>query len=104
MSVLVTPQRLWVCPNCKVTDVTHEARPHTRFHTCSGLKGISAPLIEAGIKVKVSAVERQDYVSGDRIQTDSEGRPIMAVVTEREDGSNDVAVFAPAASGRAEEM
>ena len=34
MTPLVRPVNRWVCPNCKREDVTHEARPHSRFHTC----------------------------------------------------------------------
>lgn len=97
MTILVTPHRLWVCPNCSVQSVTTEARPHTRFHTCPGLRGLTAPLVQAGTRVKVTAVEREDYVGGDYVQTDADGRPVMAVVTERDDG-NDVMVFAPTAT------
>lgn len=101
MSVpLVTAIRNWSCPNCKFTDVTHEKRPHTRMHACAGLKGLTAPMVETGTRVKVTAVEREDYVGNEQVQTDAEGRPVMAVVTEREDGSNDVAVFAPTATGK----
>jgi len=100
--MLVTPVREWVCPNCTFTDTTHEAQPHTRFHRCLGLKGLTAPMVPAGEKVKVTAVEREDYVGNEKVQTDAEGRPVMAVVTERENG-NDVAVFAPTASGQIQE-
>lgn len=92
-------ERRWVCPNCSATDVTHEAQPHTRFHACAGLAGLTAPMVPAGTKCKVEAVERQDYINGDHVQVDGEGRPVMAVVTTRDDGQ-DVAVFAPTASAR----
>lgn len=104
MTILVAPRRQWECPNCSFTDITHEAKPHTRFHACAGLKGISAPMVEAGTKVKISAIEREDYVGTEKVQTNTEGRPVMAVITEREDGSNDVSVFAPTATGKAEEL
>lgn len=104
MTILTVPVRHWACPNCSFTDVTHEAQPHTRYHACVGLKGLTAPMIPAGTKVRVSAVEREDYIGTEQVQTDIEGRPVMAVVTEREDGSNDVAVFAPTANGKAEEL
>jgi len=99
MTTILQAERLWVCPNCKVQDVTREARPHTRFHACAGLRGLTAPLVEAGDRVKVTVREREDYI-GDEIVTSVEGRPIMSVLTEREDGSNDVVVFAPAAHGK----
>ena len=55
-------------------------------------------MVPAGTKAKVTAVEREDYI-GDEIA----GR-VMAVKTERPDGSNDVAVFAPTATLKAEEL
>lgn len=97
MIPILTPTHHWVCPNCTVESVTHEAQPHTRFHRCAGLHGLAAPLVEKGIKVDVRPVEREDYIGTDRVQM-HEGRPIMAVVTERPDGM-DTAVFAPAATG-----
>jgi hypothetical protein len=101
---LILAERRWMCPNCPTVDVTHEAQPHTRFHTCPGLLGLTAPMIESGQRVKVSAVEREDYIGTEQVQTNAAGRPIMSVVTEREDGSNDVTVFAPTANGKAEEL
>jgi len=86
----------WVCPNCDHTDVTHESGPHTRFHPCRGLAGLSAPMVRDGVRCKVEAVERGDYVRGELVQTDGNGRPVMSVVTTRDDG-NDVAVYAPTA-------
>ena len=92
----------WYCPNCRMEDVTYEPRPHTRYHTCPKLRGLTAPLLPAGTSAKVEAVEREDYVGSDTVQLDPErGRPVMAVVTTRDDGT-DRLVFAPAAtaSGR----
>jgi hypothetical protein len=89
-------ERRWECPNCDHTDVTHESQPHTRFHNCRGLAGLSAPMVPAGTRCKVEAVERGDYVRDELVQTDSDGRPVMSVVTTRDDG-NDVAVYAPTA-------
>jgi hypothetical protein len=101
MPVLLRPRRLWSCPNCSITSVTREAQPHTQFHTCAGLRGLSAPMIPAGTRAEVVAVEREDYVGSEKVQTDANGRPVMAVITRRPDGSNDTAVFAPTATVRA---
>ena len=95
---LVVAEHRWVCPNCPATDVTHEVKPHTRFHICPGLSGLTAPMVEAGVKVRVTAREREDYIGNEKV-----GR-VMSVVTERADGSNDVAVFAPTATAKAEEL
>lgn len=89
----------WVCPNCSVTDVTHESRPHTRYHTCTGLRGLTAPLVPEGTKCKVVAHEREDYIGSDLVQTDDDGRPVMSVVTTRDDGE-DCTVFAPTSTVR----
>lgn len=102
MTVLLSTQRLWECPNCTVTART--ARPDTPIpmHACRGLQGLTAPLIPVGTSCKVEAVERGDYVNGDLVQTDREGRPVMSVVTTRDDGT-DCAVLAPTATGSARE-
>lgn len=97
--VLAAPERRWECPNCPAEDVTREAQPHSRFHNCPGLAGLSAPMVPAGTKAKVEAVEREDYIGAEDVQYDGNGRPIMSVVTTRDDG-NDVAVYAPTAHGR----
>ncbi len=103
MTVVLSTERLWECPNCATVDRTTEARPHARFHTCAGLRGLTAPMIPAGTKAKVEARDRDDYVGRDIVPVDGNGRPIMSVVTTHDDGSNDVVVFAPTATARIEE-
>lgn len=95
----LAPEHRWACPNCTQTDVTREPRPHTRFHTCAGLRGLTAPFLPAGTRARVEARDRDDYVGGDMVTTDGDGRPVMAVVTTRDDGE-DVAVMAPCATGK----
>lgn len=90
--------RRWYCPNCRKEDVTHEARPHSRFHTCPKLGGLTAPMLPAGTRAKVVAVEREDYVGRELVQVDAYGRPKAAVVTTRDNGQ-DVIVFPPTARG-----
>ena len=89
----------WECPNCDATHVTHGSRPHTPFHSCRGLKGLTVPFVAAGPKAKVETVDRGDYVGKEQVQTDGDGHPVMAVVTTRDDGQ-DCTVFAPLAIGR----
>lgn len=93
---LLTPEQRWECPNCDLTQVTHEPRPHTRMHPCRGLRGITAPMVPAGTRCRVYAQEREDYVGNEIVERDGEGRPIMSVVTVREDGQ-DCTVFVPTA-------
>lgn len=87
----------WYCPNCDAVDVTHDPRPHTRYHTCPGLRMLSAPMLRRGVQGKVELREREDYVGDEIVTRDPErGRPVMSIVTTRDDGQ-DTAVFAPAA-------
>jgi hypothetical protein len=95
---LLATDILWTCPNCPFEDVTHDGRPHTRYHQCAGLNGILAPMVRKGVKASVRAVERGDYIGTEDVPL-TEGRPVMSVVTEREDGQ-DVTVFAPTAHAR----
>jgi hypothetical protein len=92
------PPTVWVCGNgCPVTSRTPGTTPN-RFHTCAALGGLTAPLVPQGSVARVRAVVREDYVGSEVVQYDGEGRPIAAIVTERPDGSNDVAVMAPTAT------
>jgi len=90
----------WYCPNCDQTHVTQEALPHIPFHPCAGLRGLSAPFVPAGTKAKVEARERDDYVGREIVQTDDAGRPVMSIITTRDEGQ-DCAVLAPMARGSA---
>lgn len=92
------PEKHWVCPNCTTTHVTRERLPHAPFHPCGGLKGLTSPLVEDGTACKVVIAERGDYVGGELVAMDGEGRPVMSVVTVRDDGM-DCAVLAPIATG-----
>ena len=56
-------------------------------------------MVPAGTRCKVEALERQDYINGDLVQTDDEGRPVMSIITTRDDGT-DVAVLAPCATAK----
>lgn len=94
--VLTAEHRYW-CPNCDVTHVAVGARPtEIPFHPCRGLVGLSAPLIPVGTKAKVEAKVREDYINGEMVHTDGEGRPVMSIETTRDDGT-DLAVLAPCA-------
>lgn len=97
--IFLNPKRWWECPNCDLKDVTFEAEIHSRFHSCAGLKGLTAPMVPAGTRAKIYAKEREDYVGNETVQTDAEGRPIMSVMTERDDGE-DCTVYAPMVGAR----
>ena len=88
----------WHCPNCGLTEDT-VGKPN-RFHNCPKLHGLTAPMLPAGLSAKVEAREREDFVGTEKVQTDDRGRPMMSVVTTRDNGQ-DTIVFAPTATARA---
>lgn len=98
---LEAPVREWHCPNCNARDTTREHQPHTRFHTCPGVGGLTAPMLEAGTDARVVARERDDYISGEDVRLNADGRPIASISTEYADGRNDLVVFAPTATNSA---
>lgn len=89
----------WECPNCPAQEVTYNLPLGAqRFHACRGLKGLTAPMVPAGTRCKVEAVERQGDIGKEKgLRFDGEGRPIMGVETTRDDGT-DFAVFAATAT------
>lgn len=101
MIPVLKPMTEWYCPNgCGKTDVTYEARPHSRFHTCPKLRFLTAPLLPVGTAAKVEAREREDYVGAEIVQLDPErGRPVQSIVTTRDDGQ-DAIVFAGLATAK----
>ena len=100
--MILQAQQNWQCPNCDETAVTTGYKPN-RFHRCKGLRGLVAPMVLAGTKAKVERREREDYVGREAVQTDIDGRPVMSVVTTRDDGQ-DCTVYAPCATATTEEI
>jgi len=95
MTVILGPPVVkWSCPNCTEYAVT--IGQANRFHTCWGLAGLTAPMVPAGTRVKIEVREREDYIGTEDVQYDGNGRPVMSVVTTRDDGQ-DCAVYAPTA-------
>jgi hypothetical protein len=97
----LNPITHWECERCPALDQTNVAGVHTRFHRCAALGGAELPMIVRGSGARVILREREDYVGAERVQLIN-GRPVMAAVTERPDGSNDTVVYAPVATGRGE--
>ena len=96
---ILTPESRWECPSCDFTDITHEVGPHSRFHNCAGLKGLSAPMVPAGTKAKHVVNVREDYEGDQTAQRDEDGRALMNIVTVRDEGQ-DCTVLAPTANVR----
>jgi hypothetical protein len=99
--------RLLVCPNgCgeRARDVvTPDGVPFgggaATLHNCGLLAGLSVPMVPEGVRAEVRANERGDYVGSDRVQTDADGRVVMSVTVERDEGT-DCVVFAPCATAK----
>ena len=92
--VILSGEQHWVCPNCPATAVT--AGADNRFHPCPGLAGLLAPMVLDGVRCRIRAVVREDYVGREDVRRDGNGRPVMSVVVERDTGQ-DCVVFAPSA-------
>lgn len=90
--------QIWHCPKCDAAARTVDAKlPH---HPCPGMAGLMVPLVREGHRANLLAVEREDYVGKEDVLLDANGRPIMAVTVEHEDGSTDRNVYAPTATLR----
>lgn len=98
-------ERRWECQHCTVTakSLTEPERPATPHHTCRGMAGLLTPMVPEGFKGQLIVHEREDYIGKEIVQVDGRGRPIMNVSVERPDGSNDVTVYAPAATAGQQE-
>jgi hypothetical protein len=93
-AVLLDAYQEWRCPNCGLTDRTRPMPANaTRFHPCPKLHDLTAPLVRAEMDCKVVALEREDELRNSIQRTGDDGKPYMAVETERADGSTDRAVF-----------
>lgn len=95
--ILLEPTQRWECPNCVQKSVTHKTGPYIHMHPCRGLAGLAVPMVPAGTRCKIEAKEREDYCGRELVQTDGNGRPIMSVVTTRDDGQ-DCTIYAPTAT------
>jgi hypothetical protein len=102
MTVLLSSERIWTCQNCTLRARTTRPDAPIPYHACKGLRGLTAPLVPEGVRAKVEALTPEDYIGGEMVQTDGEGRPFMSVVTTRDEGQ-DCAVLAPCATGSARE-
>lgn len=84
----------WYCPKCQSSAYTQNSTK-IPMHKCNSMHGLTAPLIPVGSKGKHDIVEREDYVGKEDVFL-NEGRPVMSVVTTRDDGQ-DCTIFAPTA-------
>jgi hypothetical protein len=93
------PEHHWRCPECLREKVTRRPEPHSPLHQCPRLRGAWAPFVLDGIHARLETRERGDYVGSDLVTCDANGRPVMSVVTRRNDGE-DCTIFAPCATAK----
>ena len=87
--LLRVPYEDWYCPNCGLSERVKALAPgSSRFHTCPRLHMLTAPLLRAGVRAKVEAEERADYLGREIQETGDDGKPYMAVRTTRGDGDD----------------
>lgn len=82
----------WDCPKC---DAWMKG-PQNRMHNCPGMAGLAMYFQPVGVRTKITANEREDYIGPELVRLNWDGQPIMSVTTEREDGQ-DCVVYAPVA-------
>jgi hypothetical protein len=63
----------------------------SQYHNCPRLHSLSAPLVRKGVKAKVEAVEREDYLHQEMQAMGDDGKAYMLVRTTRDEGT-DIAV------------
>ena len=92
----------WECPACRHSERINPPLPANaqRWHPCPKLHMLKTPMVIAGTDCKIEAIERQDYLGTEIQRTGDDGKPYAAVRTDRADGSNDLAVYAPLAYAR----
>jgi hypothetical protein len=107
--VVLDPVHYWECASCGLRHITRTHLVTSELHPCPALKGVITPLTEVterGLTERLHhrVIERGDYIGGERgVRHDADGKAVMAVQTERADGSHDTAVFAATAQiGRPE--
>lgn len=90
--------REWRCPGCSFVLTVDKPASVTPYHPCPMAGGLKVPMVAAGVRAKLTVVERGDWVGGDTVTLDDSGRAVQAVLTERDDGM-DCTVYAPLAKG-----
>jgi hypothetical protein len=92
----------WYCPECNEqaqstnTVVNGEKLRQMPLHYCPGLHGLLAPMVKAGVTARLRVNYREDYTNGDLVTTDSRGKVVMGITTQRNDGE-DLIVHSPCA-------
>ena len=104
---VLDPVHYWECPSCGFQHVTKTVAITSELHLCPKKAGLMVPLVEVdeyGLKERLHhrVIERGDYIGSEiGVRHDANRQAVMAVHTERSDGSHDTHVYAPIAQGHA---
>jgi hypothetical protein len=94
--LLLQPIQNWYCPSCHLTDQTLGKVHPNRMHPCPKMHGLTTPMLLEGVKGKHVQNDPEGYVGDELVQHDDRGRPVMNIVTVRDEGQ-DCTVYAPTA-------
>lgn len=97
---LTPPVKEWWCPACKRELRDRDPRTRVPMHPCPALKGVTVPMT-LDRRAAVVAVERGDWVRGDTVHLDDDGKAVMAIETHHDDRPPDVTILAPCINVRA---
>ena len=82
--ILLDPVIFWMCGKCDQRKQSN--RRIAPLHQCPNLHMMMVPLVEVGTKADVRLVGREDYINGDDVQLDEDGRPWAGAEVVRDDG------------------
>lgn len=89
----------WRCPSCG-KEANVPGRYGAVIHRCPKMGGLTTPYVRKGLSAKQDLILREDYVGEEKVRLDDHGRPVMSIVTTRDNGQ-DTTVFAPTATAKA---
>lgn len=98
MTPILEPRQYWHCNECNADHVTSRPDVHTPMHPCFAMKGLMVPFVPAGSKARLRINYREDYVRGDTVDVQEDGRVVMSIQTLHEDGREDCTAYAPCAN------
>lgn len=94
--VLDVPRTPHGCSRCSATALVLATDTRTPMHPCPAAGGLAVALVREGLRSEVRMTEREDYVGGEDVQRDAEGRVWAGSRVVTDEGEH-VAAYAPTA-------
>lgn len=96
--IVVTMDTTWQCNSCGQQHIEPaRAEVTTPMHACGALAGAWVPFVPSNSSGHLRVQEREDYIGTDMPYYDANGRVLMSVYVERDDGE-DCFILAPTAT------